>query len=150
MYIISHRANLNGPNDPRENSPDLILEVLAMGFHVEVDVWYKDEKFFLGHDSPDYEIQLEFLANSQIWCHAKNVECLERLLSNESINCFFHDTDDVTLTSKNYMWTFPNRRLTKSSICVLPEIAEYSDSDLKICKGICTDYPIKYRERLKL
>ena len=150
MYIISHRGNLNGPNDPRENSPELILEVLAMGFHAEVDVWYKDEKFFLGHDSPDYEIELEFLVNNQLWCHAKNIECLERLLKNKNINCFFHDSDDVTLTSKNYIWTFPNKLLTESSICVMPEIAEYSDSDLRICKGICTDYPIEYKERLKL
>lgn len=149
MYIISHRGNLNGPNDPRENRPDLILEVLEMGYHVEVDVWYKDEKFFLGHDFPKYKTEIEFLSNERVWCHAKNIECLEKLLNYKNINCFFHKNDDVTLTSKNYMWTFPNRHLTKNSICVMPEVCDYSNEDLKVCKGICTDYPAKYRKLLE-
>ena len=39
----------------------------------------------------------------------------------KNVECFFHDSDDCVLTSKNNIWTFPGKHLTEKSICVMPE-----------------------------
>ena len=106
MFLISHRGNINGKNVQKENSPDYILKALSFGYDVEIDVWYVNNKFFLGHDTPQYEISIEFLKNDKLWCHAKNLASLEKMLYN-NITCFWHQTDDYTLTSKGYIWTYP-------------------------------------------
>ena len=63
MILISHRGNLNGKSD-RENSPDYIDEALDQDFDVEVDVWYVSGKWYLGHDEPTYEIELDYLKDN--------------------------------------------------------------------------------------
>jgi hypothetical protein len=40
---------------------------------------------------------------------------------NSLIHCFWHSGDDVVLTSRGYLWTYPGKELTKKSICVVPE-----------------------------
>ena len=137
MIIISHRGNLYGPDKVNENKPEQIKKVLDLGYYVEIDVWLINEKIYLGHDYPQYETTLSFLKNDKIICHAKNIDVLE-ILINENIHCFSHDKDDVVLTSRNWLWVYPNKKLTKNSICVLPELCEKPIT----CKGICTDYVI--------
>ena len=61
MIFIAHRGNLNGPNKEMENKPEYILKALNKDFYVEIDVWYINNSFFLGHDNPDYKIDIEFL-----------------------------------------------------------------------------------------
>jgi hypothetical protein len=51
MIIISHRGNLYGPDKENENKPDQIQKVLNLGYYVEIDVWFIDEKLYLGHDN---------------------------------------------------------------------------------------------------
>jgi hypothetical protein len=87
--------------------------------------------------SPQYYIKKEFLKQKKLWCHAKNISALVEL-KNLNTNCFFHNTDAVTLTSKGYLWTYPGEQLTSKSIAVLPEQAPYYN--IQIAKGICTDY----------
>ena len=74
MILISHRGNLNGPNRNRENEPLYIVEALEQGFDVEIDVWWKDNEFWLGHDEPQYKVKREFLQNRKLWCHSKNID----------------------------------------------------------------------------
>ena len=134
MILISHRGNLNGINTDRENSIDYIQEALDKGFDVEIDVWDILGSYFLGHDEPKQLVKKEFLKNEHLWCHAKNIEGLNSMLEDE-IHCFWHQEDDVTLTSKGYMWTYPGKTLTTNSIAVLPE-EEIKDN----IAGICSDY----------
>ena len=61
MHFISHRGNLNGPNKNLENKPNYIKEALDKGFDVEIDVWLSKEKFYLGHDEPLYETDVNFI-----------------------------------------------------------------------------------------
>ncbi len=145
MKFISHRGNLSGPKPILENNPNYIDNALKLNFDVEIDVHFKNKKFFLGHDKPLYEVSKKYLKNKKIWCHAKTLETLAEL---KKIDChyFWHQNDDVTLTSKGYMWTYPGKKLFKKSICVLPEIKSYKKFD---CYGICSDYIIKYRNKLK-
>lgn len=155
MKLIAHRGNINGKNPLQENSPFYIEEALNKGYDVEIDVWYLNNKFYLGHDEPSYNINVEFLQNNKLWCHAKTLDSLYKMLEyqylgdNDSIHCFWHQTDQVTLTSQNYIWTFPGYKLFDSSICVLPEKANYTEENLKNCAGICSDYIEKYKFLLK-
>lgn len=141
MILISHRGNLNGINREKENSPEYINKALSHGFHVEIDVWYKDNKWYLGHDEPQYEVDLEYLKNDRFWCHAKNIDALYFMWRN-MIHCFWHQEDDVTLTSKGYMWTYPGKQLTEQSICVLPE---KNNQIPKKALGICSDFVLYYK-----
>ena len=143
--MISHRGNIDGPNKELENYPSYILKAIQQGYDVEVDVWYRNERYFLGHDKPEYEVDIDFLKNKKIWCHCKNIDALEKLLDND-IHCFFHNTDAVTLTSEGFLWTYPGKKLTKSSICVLPEDTGWTEKSIVNISGICSDYISKYRK----
>lgn len=141
MYLISHRGNLNGAESENENNPKYLKIAINKGFNVEVDVRFEKEKFYLGHDFSQYEVNKDFLLNENIWCHAKTHEAL---LALDKINAhyFWHQEDDYTITSKGFFWTFPGKELLKKSICVLPEKANYKKID---CLGICSDFIERYR-----
>ena len=140
MFLISHRGNINGADKTKENSINYILKAIDLGYNVEVDVWFIDNFFYLGHDKPQYKINYNFLTNKKLWCHAKNLNALIEM-SNYSIHYFWHDKDDFTLTSKNYIWAYPSKNVNKNTIAVLPEIY---NTDVSECKGVCSDYIIKY------
>ena len=142
MILISHRGNIDGKRETFENHPSYIKMALGKGFDVEIDVWCENDKWYLGHDKPQYEIDLDYLRNKKFWCHAKNIETLNKMLK-EDIHCFWHQEDDVTLTSKGYMWTYPGKSLTDKSICVLPE---KNNEKPKKCLGICSDYVVNYKK----
>ena len=73
MILISHRGNIDGPNEAMENNPIYINTALESGYDVEVDVYSVSGKCFLGHDIPQYEVEWDYLSNSKFWCHAKNI-----------------------------------------------------------------------------
>jgi len=138
LILISHRGNIKGPNPERENSPSYIMEALHQGFQVEADVWWHREGFVLGHDQPTYPIEFGFLFQSNLWCHAKNTTALIRMV-NHHIHCFWHQNDDVVLTSQNYLWTFPGKTIAhERAIAVMPETVK--DWDYRQAIGICSDY----------
>ncbi len=141
MYYISHRGNLSGSQPEFENKPAYIVEALNKGFDVEIDVWFKNGSFWLGHDEPTYRIYYSFLQNKKLWCHAKNIKALNEMLKIKNIHCFWHEEDTVTLTSKGYIWTYPEKDLTDKSICVLPN----SNSATQSYIGICSDYIERYK-----
>ena len=117
MIFISHRGNLEGKGGENlENHPDYINKALKEGFDVEIDVWLIDQnKLFLGHDEPKFEVNESFLRNKHLWCHAKNEPALELML-NHGLHCFWHQTDKYTLTSKGFIWCYPGSKEKKNSI----------------------------------
>ena len=117
MILISHRGNLNGKKTNLENSPEYINSALKMNYNVEIDVFYFKKNFYLGHDKPTYKIKNNFLKNKNLWIHAKNFEALSMLKGNAH-NFFWHENDQYTLTSKNYIWTYPNIVSGENSIVV--------------------------------
>ena len=146
MKLISHRGNINGLQPNKENSPNYINEAIESGYNVEIDIWLINNKWYLGHDNPTYEIKYNFLFDSRFWLHTKNGEAFYKLLNdkNYNFNVFWHTTEDWILTSKGYIWTYPNKFLYENSICVLPELGY--NGDLKKCHGICSDYILQYRD----
>ena len=142
VIIISHRGNISGPSPKFENNPKFVTEAIRAGYDCEVDVWYENDRLYLGHDKPQYEISLKFLKNDKFWCHAKNLPSLEFMIKND-IHCFWHQEDNYTLTSRGFIWAYPGMPLVKDSICVMPEKAKWDT--FNNCSGICTDYPNRYR-----
>lgn len=143
MKIISHRANLVGPDRKNENRPDQIQRVLSLGFDVEIDVWWFEQSgYCLGHDYPTYQISQDFLFQDGLWCHAKSILTFEKMME-EGVHCFWHETDRLTLTSKGIPWCYPNN-YCRNGITVLigpllPSVEIF---------GICTDYPLTIKNNL--
>jgi hypothetical protein len=138
MKLIAHRGLFNGPDSEKENHPDQIQAALDLGFECEVDVWLVDEQYFLGHDKPTYPVSRTYVENDKFWVHCKNVEALESL---PGLNCFWHQNDDYTLTLNGYVWAYPGKPLSASSICVMPEWN--SEPGIIPCgeyAGVCSDY----------
>ena len=137
MKLISHRGNITGRIPAKENKKSYILKALEAGYDVEIDVRYIGDKWFLGHDEPDEEVDIKFLEKEGIWVHCKNIEAIANLHKNPNINCFWHQKDSVTLTSFGFLWAYPGKQPIANSVAVLPEI--YND-DLSQCFGVCSDY----------
>ena len=80
-----------------------------------------------------------------LWIHCKDVATLHEFSTKTSgYNFFFHDKDDYTLTSKQYIWAYPGKSYTDHTVMVMPEWKEDVDWDTlraTNCFGICTDYP---------
>jgi len=138
MKLIAHRGNIEGPNPQRENDPEYILEAIDRGYDVEIDVW-GHKQFWLGHDNPQYPCPLSFLMQNKnkLWIHCKNDTALFTLIHFESLNIFFHQEDDCTLTSKGYIWTYPKKSVCEKSVLVLEDTRNYVG---KNCFGLCGDY----------
>ena len=63
---------------------------------------------------------------------------------------FWHEKDEYTLTSKNFIWSFPTMYKNKNIIAVMPELVTDTKTIQKHINekkwiGICTDYPTNYQ-----
>jgi hypothetical protein len=99
--------------------------------------------YYLGHDFPKTKIDKQFLNNKKFWIHAKNINALEELQKTD-LNYFWHETDKMTLTSKNIPWCYP-KNYVKNGITVLKE----NEFPTQKILGVCTDYPLLFRNMLK-
>jgi hypothetical protein len=146
MKLIAHRGNINGPNHELENTPEYIDIAISNGFDVEIDLRNVDGDFYLGHDNPQYLVSISWLEERKdnLWIHCKDLKSLEIFSnSSEDFNYFWHQEDDFTLTSKNYIWTYPGKPYTMKSIIVMPELIddlEYKNFKSLNCFGVCSDY----------
>lgn len=61
MILISHRGNRTGPNKDQENKPIFIDDALNKGFDCEIDIRMVDDQLYLGHDEPQYKIDIWWL-----------------------------------------------------------------------------------------
>lgn len=146
---------MDGPDKERENTISQIDLAIGQGFHVEIDLWYENEKWWLGHDSPSTPVDTKWLEEidqgigglSRAWIHAKNIDALYRLRSMEwPGHYFYHQNDDVVLTSTGYLWTYPGRKITSYSIGVMPEWVDLLDRIGEIeAFGWCSDYVHRLR-----
>ena len=142
MKIISHRGNLDGRKPDCENNPTYIDQAISAGFDVEIDVWFVEGEFFLGHDAPTYLIDSSWLVSraASLWCHAKNMETIERMLMLEDVVCFWHETDRMTLTSNRIPWLYPNNYVSTGVTVELGEPRKIPD-----VFGICTDHAVDWK-----
>jgi len=59
-----------------------------------------------------------------------------------NLNYFFHNTDDVTITSAGYLWVYPGKQPVVNSVAVLPEL---NDDDVSKAFAICSDFIHNYK-----
>ena len=139
MKFIAHRGNLWGPSS-NENDPSWIDEAIRFGYDVEIDVRLISGRIFLGHDDPQYEVDMKYLhkIHQHAWIHCKNLEALHFFLKMPEFNCFWHQNDDYTITSHGYIWAFPGKPLTSRSIAIMPELAAKEIPEQAF--GVCSDY----------
>lgn len=139
-HFISHRGNINGRVPENENHPDYIDEAIHAGYEVEIDVWYWENKLCLGHDVPEHVISIHWLLerHEKLWIHCKNQQAMVYFdqLSLQYLNWFWHQEDDMVLTSKRFIWVYPGKQPIKNSIAVMPEL---HDDDVSECLGVCSD-----------
>jgi hypothetical protein len=150
MYLIAHRGNVRGRNEQRENTEDYILECLESGYDCEIDVWVIDNEIFLGHDYPCKKTSLEFCLKNKdhLWIHCKNSAALH-LFINEPVNCFYHDKDDYTITSKGIVWGNIDSKCVSNMICVMPEKHCHNTfGDFKDYIGVCSDYISHWKDNI--
>lgn len=140
MKIISHRANLYGKDLKTENNPSQIDKVIEMGFDVEIDLRVVNGTIYLGHDLPQYPIDFKWLEEreNKLWIHAKDYDCVS-FLKKTNLNWFWHDKDDMTLTSHGIIWSNIDKYFN-GGITVSLYHRELPDYIL----GVCTDEPLKY------
>jgi hypothetical protein len=142
IKIIAHRGNISGPHKELENSPEYLLQAVKNGFDVEIDVWVLDNEYYLGHDSPQYVTDKNFLLSLPAWCHAKNIEAMEKM-HDDGLHYFWHENDKYTITSKGIPWGYPGH-FNKHGISVLINKTSINNSTF-VGYGICTDYCLFYR-----
>jgi hypothetical protein len=151
MRWILHRGNNTGPNSV-ENNPEKILSLIDDGYEIEIDLWYLNSRYYLGHDIAEYEVEESFLDNSGLWIHCKDAITLEFMNVNKKhLNYFYHTNEDYVLTSRGYIWCYVGKPPLEGSVIVLPEKAlesyTWSNLILKNCI-ICSDYNIDYVKQL--
>lgn len=160
--IIAHRANVYGPNPKTENTIESIDFCVKNYINIEIDIWYKDGKYFLGHDEPKIEfdpIKYNF-GIINVFFHCKTLETFFNLrkfyLNSKQFDLFIHNKDDATITNCGYMWTYPGKELFKDSIAVMPEIiSEFYLEDVRKkyikneIKAVCTDYVLEWTDEVR-
>jgi hypothetical protein len=140
---IAHRGNTVGPRPEKENRLSYIDDAIASGFNAEIDLWAVGNKLFLGHDGADFEVTLDWLLerDSELWIHCKNPPAIA-IMADTNANWFFHNSDDYTLTSRGYLWSFPGREVIGSKCVMLDFSSNLSKDDFSNHPpfAICGDY----------
>ena len=104
MKLISHRGNINGPIPEIENNPSYIKKAIELGYDVEIDVRVHNDELFLGHDTPDYKINISWLfyLSDRLWIHTKNFEALNLLIDVQDLKVFYHQLESHTIINPLY------------------------------------------------
>lgn len=144
MKIISHRANLYGIDNSRENNPIYIDECIQKGFDVEIDLRVKPDGFYLGHDNPVYKISDDWLIkrSGNILVHIKEIETLNFVLEKKiDIHYFCHQDDDFTFTSNNLIWCHNlNLSMNNKTIIPLLSLEQINSYYFDNIHAVCSDY----------
>jgi len=164
MKLISHRGNLSGRIPKRENHPDFIQEAIDAGFDVEIDLRMEQNRLFLGHDLPQYEVTSDwlFMRSPRLWIHAKDFESLcflnaERL---SFYNYFAHTSDPYCLVRcgrvnpPSLIWLHDLTVKAPMTQCVIP-LLDLSSVNSFFCRsnavyGICSDYVTECKKKWAL
>jgi len=150
MKLISHRGNYSEIIPERENKPSYIDTTLSMNYDVEVDIRFIDNKFYLGHDTPDTIVSETWILTRKenLWFHCKDLYSAQRFSKmNCGIKYFCHTNDSYVLTSTNHIWVH-DLSLNLDERCIIPLLDKKSilNHDIKSVYAICTDFISFYKE----
>jgi len=151
LKIISHRGNVSGPDLKNENLPSYIDKALQQGLDVEIDLRKIKDKFFLGHDNPDYLVSLAWLEERKknLWIHTKNFNAFEALLElNNNFIFFYYTSEPLVLISNGKIWCHQHEKIVNPKNCVVPFLDKSSVLRNREFNwhGVCTDYPLIFKK----
>ena len=143
MIFISHRGNIDEVYPDRENSPNYIDEAIGQGYDVEMDVRLIAGKFYLGHDGPEYEVQLQWLLDrrAHLWVHTKNFAALSALIT-EPLRTFYHQKENHTIINHcNLIWSHELSEANEKSIIPLISQEDIARQPMpQHVYGVCSDF----------
>ena len=155
VKIISHRGHRVGFQKGYElfaNLPEYIDVAIGMDDLVEVDIRYKNNDFYLGHDEPTHKITFDWIRDRKkhLLLHCKDLQSAYRLCNlNEKLNYFTHQNDDFALISNGLIWVH-NLNLKLNAKCIIPLINKIDIERFELRDniwGICTDYVMLAKEK---
>ncbi len=149
MKFYSHRGNIEGEDQHKENSPDYIDRAIGLGFDVEIDVRAVGQDIYLGHDFPMYKTTYKWLWKRQekLLIHMKDFASLKILFGN-GFHYFCHSNDPYTITSRYALWLH-DISLPADKNCIVPligldHVESYNNHDVN---GVCSDYVEQCRNK---
>jgi len=142
MIKIAHRGNFEGGNTPTENTIAQIDLAIAEGYDVKIDVWLLNDKWYLGYNLPQEEIDLAFMERPTIWTHCRDLKGYVSLYHNPKVNALWHSSDDFTFTSKGIKWAASGIRTT-DGIMTFPHYEADLEDEINFGiiqpLGVCSD-----------
>lgn len=140
---VAHRGLTEGANKELENSVTTIQERCEKGLSTEIDIWWHNEGFWIGHDEPREPVNAEFLNSEFLWIHAKNEGAFYHLqrYSNENglgLRIFYHTDEHYALTTTGETIILPGLDDVEGWIYMMPENA--NGVTVKKAGKICSDY----------
>jgi hypothetical protein len=142
MYLISYRGNILGVDEQKENKPYQVTEVIRMGFHCWIDVWWHEEQFWLGTHKPKYPVKPSFINMFSLWSNAMNFETLLKLKEYKSPHCFYYNQEPL-LTDGGHIITDQLIEGYESDTLMITEDYIYKDLPLK---GIISENILSFKE----
>lgn len=143
MILIAHRGNIDQVVPSLENKPSYIDDAIMAGYDVEIDVRLIDDELYLGHDTPDYKISLDWLLIRQdhLWVHTKNFAALSHLID-KNIRTFYHQKENHTIINNcNLIWSHELSEANEKSIIPLLSMEDIVREPIrKNVYGICSDF----------
>lgn len=143
MILISHRGNLSGLEPGRENTTEFIQEAIDKGYDVEIDVRLLDNGLYLGHDDPDYPVELSWLAARRdfLWIHAKNFPALDFFMGH-GLRVFYHQLEKHTVIGNTqFVWSHDLSEASERSIVPMLSLQDVLDNEGNDgFHGVCSDY----------
>jgi hypothetical protein len=150
MKLISHRGNITGPGS--ENDPRSVDLAISKGYDVEVDLRFDGNDLFLGHDTPDFRVDFDWIYSrkEKLWIHCKDLQSsivLSKIQTpDQKLRYFCHSDDPFVLVSTGHIWMhynvldFLNQFLDNT--CIVPlinkeHIIKYYNPKVF---GVCSDY----------
>ena len=101
MKLISHRRNITGPGS--ENDPRTVDLAISKGYDVEIDLRFDGNDLFLGHDTPDFKVDFDWIYSrkEKLWIHCKDLQSSIALSKKQTLNkklrYFCHSDDPFVL-----------------------------------------------------
>lgn len=144
MILISHRGNITGRIPESENRPSYIQDTITLGYNVEIDVRTKEGQLYLGHDFPQYRVELEWLLErkNDLWIHAKDFESLNSLIET-GLRVFFHEQESQSIINNtNLIWSHDLTSTSNRSIIPLLDLESIEGYGYLAEQtfGVCSDH----------
>ena len=153
IKFISHRGNINKIVPDRENTKKYIDEAIKLGYDVEIDIRTKDGLLYLGHDTADEIVEMDWLNDRKenLWLHLKDYDSLTTFCNHENkFQYFCHQSDDFTLVSSGLIWCHAiHNKMNKNCIIPLLSLEEVKNYKQNNFYAVCSDFVEQCKEKFE-